>query len=110
MFEKEQIGYLEPYTRDQFSSESTAHSLDSSEREKKAEQVKLLYFEEATGIEELNEHKDKADHVIVHFACVLCAGFLASFEADATAFRSMVDSMDSILNPGKQEGKSPQSP
>lgn len=80
-----------------------AHALESPERHKKMERVKLLYFEEATEMPETQEQKKQADYLIASYACALSAGFLSSFEIDARAFRQIVDAMDDVLNPGKQE-------
>ena len=80
-----------------------AHNLQSAAREKKVNRVKELYFREAAGLEGLDDLKGQPDAVILFYACAHCAGFLASFEADARALRVMIHTMDRALHPSLPE-------
>lgn len=75
-----------------------AHNLTPEDRQKKIQIVKDLYFRESAGFDKMDEIRKKRDHEIILLACVHCAGFLMSFEADSKAYRRMVHAMDRDIN------------
>ena len=75
-----------------------SHALESDERNRKFERVKTMYLEEMPSSEKSENPKEQPDHIVASYACALCAGFLSSFESDASTFKEIVGNIDSILN------------
>jgi hypothetical protein len=76
-----------------------AHRLNSPDREKKLERVKVLYIQEAAGFGRIEAIKALKDHEIVFSACAHCAGFLATCAADLRHLRCIIHAMDRDMNP-----------
>lgn len=80
-----------------------AHSLDEDRRRPKVERVKDLYFGMYEAVSD--EETQLPDYLIVSFAVALCNGFLGSFHAEAERFRTMVDTLDFVVNPHRHKAR-----
>jgi hypothetical protein len=79
-----------------------AHNLHTPKRDRKIATVREIYCREAVDLSELANLKEQPDHVVLHYACGHCVGFLSSFEKDAEALRSMLWTMDRTFNSDKE--------
>lgn len=75
-----------------------AHSLESDRRAKKTKALVDAYVQEAKNDPHFAEVQKQDEHVILANAVVYFIGFLGSFKNEVERFRTVVDSMDAILN------------
>lgn len=86
-----------------------AHNLAGDKRDKKLKQLRRLFLSEATEKMRASLEKDDKkledlpDEVVVAYSCVLCTGFLGTFEADIATLRRIVDALDRDLNPDQEQ-------
>lgn len=85
-----------------------AHNLIGEKRDTKLNQLRELFFAEATDTLRADLEKDgtklsdQPNEVVVLYSCMLCTGFLGAFENDISALRNYIDHLDHGLNPDKQ--------
>jgi hypothetical protein len=83
-----------------------AHSLASEKRTQKMEQLRRLYFNDASK-EFKDKLKDADNEVVAYFACLECVAFLGTLEHDTRALREHIDTLDAVLNPELERVKPP---
>lgn len=76
-----------------------AHRLESDSRQQKLARLRDVYFREAAGIEDIEEHRTLEAPALIANACALVLGVLSSIHEDSNALRGFVHNLDRTLNP-----------
>lgn len=85
-----------------------AHNLAGERRDVKLKQLRRLLEAEMTNEMRCGLAKGGmnltglADDAVVVYSCMLCTGFLGTFEDDVSALRNIIDGLDHILSPEKE--------